>query len=485
MLQRILYRSRRVVPVAVEGSALAALMKQIVEGAAAAGDAVCVSGLGFARQCPMTTLDGDELLVNVRKPASGHYYRIGLPASLARAHGLAYDDGAARDLMVDLDARLATCDASAPPVLRSGVDQLAERLESRLAGRPRHFVKVDPLSFDFASTSVAEPDEAEGVFSRLPVDSSGARSSRRIVIDGDVNAVLWDTITYDVRIPVSFRYDRSRVGAATSYDRDEFSVGLRVDRKRFPVRWAQMFGGVFFDGRIFNRVDPVDSARSLGALPDPQLPGRVLSGVTTPGPTVGFTTAPQRNLAVAYGLDVPTWSLGALTVSGLQVSQFHGRASNVPIAVQLGDERIELLDFLQGDASDTLSAAYQRNPAALSVATPFGYVTAARRQSRVQVDATTRTALHWPGFQSVELSTEHRYRWYRQDTTAVGLFTERSANTKVALALGVGKRWSIGPYAEWTAVTVGVKDRRALSFRVLSGGVQLQLPLFWNGRVVE
>ena len=485
MLQRILYRSRRVVPVVVEGSTLAGLLKEIVGRAAAADDAVCVSGLGSAQRCPLTALETDDLLVNVRKPVDGHYYRIGVPASLARAHGLTYDDHAARDVMVDVDARLAACDASARPLTRHGSDRLAERLESRLAARPQHFVTVDPLTIETASTSVGEPDGARGVFSRLPVDGSGARSSRRIAIDGDINAVLRDTIGYDLRIPVSFHYDRSRVGSATSYDHDEFSVGVRVDRKRFPVRWAQTFGGVFFDGRLFNRVDPVDSVRSLGPIPDPQVPGLTLTDATMPGPTVGFTTAPPRNLAVACGLEVPSRSFGTFTVTGLQLSHAYGRASNVPIAVRLGHERVELLDFLRGDASETLSARVQQQPSGLSDQTPFGYITAARRQSRLQVDATTRTTLHWRGFQSVELSTEHRYRWYRQDERQVALFTERSANTRVTLALGVGKRWSVGPYAEWTAVSVAVKDRRDLRFRVLSGGVQLRLPLFWNGRTLE
>jgi hypothetical protein len=485
ILQRVLYRSKRIVRVAVEGSELGGLLKKIVAAGAAADDGVCVSGLGLANSCPLKTLDTEELLVNVRKPEEGHYYRIVMPVSLAREGDLTFSESATRDLLVDLDARLAACGTSPRHALRAGEDPVAERLESSLAARWQHYVKLDPLTFDYASTSVTEPDGHTGVFSRLPVDGSGERPSRRIAVASDVNAVLWDTSRFAVRVPAQLRYNQMRIDQETSYDQDEFSIGFRVDRKRFPTRWARLFAGVFLDGRLFDRVDSVDSVRTLGSIPDPLFPGVTLDNATTPGPTLAFTTAPQRNLAAAYGLEVDEKTFGLVTVTGLQFSRYHGRVYNVPVAVRLGERTIDLDEFLKGTASDTLSAHYQQNLDGITEHTPFGYATATRGQSKIQIDAKTRTKLPVSIPRALVFSTEHRYRWYRHDEREVGLFTGRSGNTKLSFDIGVGKRWSVGPYAERTDVSVTIRGRDDLHFSVFSWGAQVKVPLFWNGRSIE
>jgi hypothetical protein len=412
MLQRVLFRSNRVVRVAIEGSVLSGLLAKIVADAAAVDDAMCVSGLGVVNSCPLQRLDTGDLLVNVRRPEEGHYYRVVMPASIARAEGLAFNEASTRDLLVDLDGRLANCSTTSTASLRPGDEPLAERLESRLAGRVQHYVKFDPLTFDFSSTRVNEPAGSEGVLSKLPVDSSGARPSRMIAFHGEADAVLLDTGRNTLSVPAELRYRQRRVGQEVSYDEDEFSIGLRFDRHRFPARWARVFAGVYWDGRLFDRDDDEDSDG-----------------------TVVFAAAPVRNLAAAYGLEVPEQSFGSLTVTGLQFSHYH---------------------FTDGPM-----------------------------QSRIQIDARTRTRLSLPVVRSAVLSTEHRYRWYRHDDEEAGLFTERSGDTKVSLDVGIGKRWTVGPYVEHTGVLVGANGGPKQYFTVFNWGLQVKVPLFWNGRSIE
>jgi hypothetical protein len=181
---------------------------------------------------------------------------------------------------------------------------------------------------------------------------------------------------------------------------------------------------------------------------------------------------------------VPEQTFGAFTVSGLQLSRYHGRVYNVPVSVRLGSEAIDLGEFLQAPASDTVSARYEQDPGAISTETPFGYATATRGQSRIQVDAKTRTKLPVAVFKTLTFSTEHRYRWYRHDAADTGLFTERHLRTQLALELGIGKRWSIGPSVERTDVAVGA-GRTDLRLSIVRWSAQVRVPLFWNGRSIE
>ncbi len=428
MLQRILYRSQGVVRVAIEGSELAERLAAIVGTTTAAKDPVCISGLGLAGVCPLTSIDVEELLVNVRRPEDGNYYRVALPVTLAREAALSYDESAPRDLLVDLDARLSACKPLTPSTLLPASDPLAERLEHQLARRAQHYVKIDPLTIDLAATSVREANSRDGLFSQLPIDGAGEQASRRIAIDGEIDAVLWDTAAYAVRTPAELRYDRTTVDQETSYDRDEFSIGFRVDRKRLPARWARLYAGVFFDGRLFDRQQSVDAPEGVSSI----------------------TIAPQRNVGVGYGLEVPQARFGRLTIDSLQVTHFIGQAYNIPIALRAGSQR---------------------------------YETATRRQSRVQIDARTDTTL--PLASSPTLSTEHRYRWYQHDASKAGLFTTRSFYTKVSLDVGVAKRWTVGPYVEHNAVVAAMNGVADQHFSATSWGAQVKVPIFWNGRSIQ
>lgn len=427
MLQRILYRSQGVVRVTIEGSQLADTIATLVASSAAAKDPVCVSGAGVVNSCPLSAIDTDDFLVDVRKPEDGNYYRVILPATLAREAGMTFNESAARDLLADLDARLSACESTAGRSLLPSDDPFAERLENQLARRPQHYLKIDPLTIDLSSTSVHEPDGSEGMFSRLPIEGFGEQPSRRVVIDGDVDAVLWDTASYAVRVPAQLRYDRTTVDQETSYDRDEFSVGFRIDRKRLPARWARVYAGVFFDGRLFDRRDTVDGFA---------------------GP-ITFTIRPQRNFGLGYGLEVPKARFGRITVNGLQLTHFMGHVYNVPIGVRAGSQT---------------------------------YDTATHVQSRVQVDAETETALP---LAATTLSTEHRYRWYHHDSDAVGLFTERSFYTKLALDIAIKKRCTVGPYIERHDVDAAMTGNGDQHFSATSWGLQVKVPVFWNGRSIE
>jgi hypothetical protein len=477
ILERLLFRAEPVVKISLPQTTLAAKLSAIVSQAAEAGKTVCTSGLNSAATCPLSKLDVKDLLVNIRRPRPGHFYSIALPASIARTHELEFDDEGLRDLLVPLDKRLSDSQCANDPQRKTESGDattrpVAVRLEEELSGRIQRYLRLDPLSFEYSMTGVHEPDGQTGLLGKLPNDSSNAKNNREIIVEADVDFGLLDTRRYAIRVPAIVKLDRKDLEDQTSFDKNDFRVGVRGDVKKPLRRLATVFAGFFVEGDIADTKSKVKATRELPAFTDPTRPELQLTGVSVSGPSLTFRTRRSLFRFWSVGVELPKYERGKTTISEARVSLDYGESSNVPDKVLVGDQAFQFERYVREGSVGVLKAAYGADQLGITADTPFGFDYRKLTQGRLELDAKTETK-----FGDSKLGSSNRFRYYRHKGTDPVLATEWSWLGKVTFEWPIWKRWSVAPYVEVNLVRVAsIKEK----FRVVRAGVALKLTSFWK-----
>jgi len=473
ILERLLFRSESIVKVAIKEDVLAKTLAALVDKASQ-NDALCVSGLGLAATCPLTKLDIDDLLVNTRRPQPGHFYSVALPAALARKHNLTFENAAQRQILAPLDARLSgACRPGTPatPASTAATVPLAARLEDELAAPVQHYVKLDPLAFEYALTNVKEPKGAEGLFSKLPTDKSSAKDNRQLVVDAVAEIGFVDTRRFVIKMPATVSLNRKDLEDATSFDSNRFSIGLLAGYKRVFNRRVTAFGGGAVDGEISETNDTVQALRELPDFPDPARDGETLSNVTVQGPKL---TLHRKRGFFTYGtagLELPKYERLNTTITNATFSFDWGRATNVPVGVHVGAAKLPFEDFIMSGAAGVLKTAYTAGFREITADTPFGFEYGSVNQFRFELDGKSETK-----YDNATLTTSTRARVYGQLGDDPPLAAQWSVLETVAIEWTVWKRWAVAPYVE--VHVVGVDETG--TFSVTKLGVKLKLASFWK-----
>jgi hypothetical protein len=469
ILGRVLFRAERVVRVAVAGSALAKTLASLNELAGESGLTLCAAGLDLL-DCDLAKLDAKSLFVSARRPQPLHYYGIVLPASLASAAKLEFDDEETREILPAVNRRLSeTCPDEAAECRHK---TLRAKLEELRASRIQRYLRLDPLSFEFARTGVHEPPTAQKIFGKLPVDGSSAKDNRTIAIDADGDWGILDSRRFALRVPGKVQFTRQDLDDATSFDKDEYSIGFRGDYKRKMKGLVRLFVGGFMEGRL-GTVKSKATATRLISVDDPAHPGTVLEDLKVEGPKIGFRTERRSFVFGAVGAELPSkeWEWG--TLSNVKVSFDYGRATNVPRSVRIAETEFSIDDFIRRGMDELLSEVYQADVDGVTDATPLVFRYGRPHVFRTQVDA--KYEHEWDS--KAKLTGEVRARFYRQFSDEPLLATRYSVASKVSFQWPIARRWTFGPYVEHTIVDV---KQVSGAFWVTKAGAQLKLTSFFK-----
>lgn len=478
ILQRLLYRVERFVRVTVPSADVAKTLQSIVKEASESG-ALCVSGLGNVTTCPATEVAVDNLLLNIRRLDEGHYYSIALPVSYAAAAGFDVKTLETFDVLNSLDQRLRVTtvgDCMTTRVVpraasRTPLDSAAAELELRRSGKIQHYVRLEPFTIEYASTDLQEPKTQQGLFAKLPQDSSSLRDARQLTVDAALDVGLIDTRRFAIRLPMRVRFDKRQLDDQVSYDRDEATFALRGDYKKMWNRQARLFAAFAVDTQFARPAIPVSITRSLGSIPDPAISGAVIENATAPGPKLSFTTERRTYLYSSIGFSRPAFQRWKLKLTNTQFRLDGGWAYHVPLAAKIDGQLVDLDTFIKDGAGKVAADYYASHLTSVTAATPFTYDYGVRRQMRFQADSTA--GLAWG---AVTFGSDLRFRYYKQFGGESDLATRTSFYVKPNVEVKVRHRMSLVTYLEYTQVRITSPS----TFGVRRIGVQAKLTSFFK-----
>ena len=444
ILERAVYRSERFTRVIVKGRDLVATVNDIIDDGS-----FCLAGFGN-KSCGTKELDAEHLQVNERVVRDWQYYGVAVPVGVALEHGLTPAPERSFDLIDALDERLSSkCVGGAGPTVVS----LSERLQTRIARRLQHYIRLEPLSVEYSRVSLEEPPGRTGIFRQLPVDANSSNESRKWTLGVNADFAFVDSRRFAGRTVGELKFDSTRVGDQRSVADDEFLLGLRGDWKRLPgLQHGRVFAGFFLDGQTGVKSAALTATRAVSNVVDPADPTRTIAEVTQKGPTLSFDVPPARYRYGAVGVEADVWSIGWLTVADLRVAGHVGRAHNVPVAVRLGSSTFGIGDYRQKGAQKLLDEAFAIGPDSLSASTVYRYEVERRPQRRFQIDARTEAKLGW-WTDGLKVGTSTRLRFYDIEEQP-DLSPNWSLRLIVDLKVPLMRRWAVSPYVEWQTVDV-------------------------------
>ena len=491
ILERVLYRADAYVRTVIPGKELVTKVNAILDEAKQQGEAFCLAGFGQTG-CDITKLDADHLLVNGRHIDETHYYSVAVSRGIADRHSLAYDEDKVRDIVDDLDARLRRGTPAVPtagctsdllniqvvaktpaPEPESETPTLGETLESERDG-PQAYLKLDPIKIDYALSNTTLPDGANETLLGQAIEGAKPNDYQRWQVDTKGDLAVFDTRHWAVRFTGELEYQQQEVGDEQSIDKDEFTLGGRLDHKiRLGKTTARLFGGWFLEGGIAGRDAKAATSRLLEQIREGD---RVVQETVFNGPELAYRTEPRRFRYFTTGGELAGWSRWSQwTITQLSVQyDFNGTSENELVAILLNGVPLSMEGFLKDGAAKLLRKHFtdaSLNPSAADVLTldyqPVG-------QSRMQVHFNTEHPLAKIAKKDLKLTNEFRFRRYRQDRE-LPFALEWSIRESLALNAPVWSRLSAVFKVEFDTVEVNALSRNFEVFRFTAG---FELPLF-------
>ena len=437
ILEKLVYQLEHIATVRVEGSKLASALETIVKTEAAAGASVIGAGWGSSAQ--LRTLDTKHLLINGRSIVPTHLYMVAMPQSLAEAHKLDLEGKGLASLLDAADLRLRDEKAA---LLDS--TQLGTELETRFSRRPKAYFNLAPATAKFNRTSLRDPDKA---LANVPLEGRAAKGQESYELAGMADLGI-DFRTFAVRATTEATYSRTEVNKISSNPKDEWTAGIRADRRVSKAKLNRVFVGWFRQSWF---RDHVQAAITPTATGEPT----TLLGQTFEKPNVSGKPVTPRVVKPTYRF----WRVGAeldslvattwVSVKGVSLAFDRGRAASDRDALEIGGVSYPIGDFYQ-DPSGFLGARFAANPELFAAAQDLQFHYAEpRTQNRVQGDGTVEVTPPWKKFNGLKLTTTLRYRYYAQEATRPTFTANSSYLVKATLDWPILNRMKFGPFVEY------------------------------------
>ncbi len=257
LLERLLYKSPRMVRASVSGADLPDVLLKIVKSD---DESSCVLGSGGGCNPPIQKAHPSEITVNGRRISPRLIYSIGMPAALAEKLELGHDDPEhGNDLIEMTDQHLSSNRwYAAHPSDAESFDREQRRWNNRLDG----YWAMSSLDLGLAKVMPKESGaDGADVRSNLPVPFAGTKESRALTVAIDSDLAVVDLPRWAVRFPMTLDYKRKDQGGSVSYNTDEFSIGGQVDRKLAILGDTRVFVGLFADGAVRPREESLKASR--------------------------------------------------------------------------------------------------------------------------------------------------------------------------------------------------------------------------------
>jgi hypothetical protein len=485
VLERIFFRSPRIVRAYVPGDELVATLKKILE-LPTSGDGYCVAGLSLS--CP-AAIDGDhpeKLRVNGRPVESRLFYSIALPDGLAESLSLKHSDTRPLvDAKTKAAERLGAFSRWDLPAERDG-DTVGTRLERKGNRRPQMYWALAPAEFGLTRLTLHDPEKEADLRKNLPIETSGAKPSRTVSVSLGSDVAALDMPWFALRVPARVDFLRRKdlpPGLPTSiaYDKDEFSAGVRADLKvplarglRFYVGELRLYVGRFRDGALKTHAAKYQAVAVLDEA----------AGISqTALFATEYSVKPLQFRHWRVGgeaLDVQKVPLSAgltLSLKKFGVDFSRGTATNVVTDVSIGGVPLQSLDLvLSKGIQAVLNDYYTSHRETFSAATTLEPVQGPSRQTRWQFDADVELGRKVRGSDAA-LGLTARYRAY---PTRVQSDFALASTLKVTLklTLPVASRVSLAPVYEYDYAYVGRESERRFATHRFE--IRASVPILWK-----
>jgi len=413
LLERLLFRAGTIVTVRVPAADVYRKLTAIYDAGRNSATTYCISGFGVTGCSGRAP--GDTALLNQRRVDENRYYTVAMPESVALENRLTRFGDREEDLVDVMNKVFApaagsapdSCAAPAPAVAgarrpageapasaaaraAARPQSLAQALEHARASENSPYLYIKPAEFSFSGTQITEPPGGEGLFNKLPVPSNGARPSRRSNLLLGIDVGFVDTRAWALRALGKIGYGNATVNGQSSIDPNAWLAAFRMDRK-WSAR-GRFFAGLYWESQFSDQVTNVTPTSK---------------GVT--GPTLPLITQRRdyRYLNAGFELQRPQFARW-LSLDPLIISAQIGNSINEHVDIAINGERQGLAALQKSGVTGVLNAYFATHPN-LSADASYAFVDQRLLRSRVQVDATPKFKIPFPG-KTLDLSLATSYR---------------------------------------------------------------------------
>jgi hypothetical protein len=518
--KRALLHAEPLVKTSVEGSALVALLKKMLDVAKGSGYEVCTSGI--AAKCPTTAIDADHVRLNGREIVPAHFYAIVLPQSLAQQLEIKRHLSEPIEfttLLASADARLvltsptpltegcvspnphdphclviphATRDKGAG---RKGVqmDQRAQAapheepppdlpgaLENRMNRSSRFYASLQPMNVSARRVLVKQP--ATDSFGSIPVEGRDVEDERDLSF-GTSADLGWDRPRFVLHALGDGHYATRQLASGITYPSDEWTAGARFDYKVNQKQMHHIFAGLFRQSWFRDhREKAITPKRTLTDVTDSN--GDVFSTVVQSLDKVTPTARAPLYTFARVGLELePIGKDTPVQFRAFSANIDYGRIKRDRQGVIIAGVESTLEDLLAKGVGGLIDQAVTSD---LSLSHPtVEYKYGQRTQSRAVFTGSMAVKLgRWGGDDVGLFTLDGEYRQYLGNGNAPKLTTRHSIELKAKIVRPLFGRVSIGPAFNWYRVDAGA-DR---PFIVSDVSVEVLIPVFSSlgiGRVAR
>lgn len=517
VLQRVLFRSERVVKVSVEGKDLGKVLSSIVKKSAEEEDGVCILGLGNVG-CPVDTFADEYFEVNGQGVEANHFYTVILTEELARKHDLSVRQKLA-PLRLLVQEHLRTVPRNVTPgCVNSSVSSTSQTLEDRtfwgggveesssegsgpdllahpsplpapamatpappppraFPNRGNFYFSMDALEIAWSHQTVGQPaGSGPGLFARIPIAGEKAEDQLSLGYKAEPETG-WMHRHWIARGLGRIEYNKTRTGETVSASPDELRLGVQflwraLERDSGRLR---VVGGYFWETRLRRTEEKFTPTRTIQSIPDPLNPQLTLVTTQT-APDVSLTTAKPLYRFQSYGLEgSATIQKAGFTLKKVALTYDVGINQNTPVSVSVAGTQRTIDEFLMLGAGGLVNDQFQSTPAAFDSATTYSFAYADRKRRRIASDLDLEQAvLKVPrSKEPAKLGFHQEIRGYfgAQESLAPKLTYKLEAT----LMIPVYRRIQVVPFVNYRSVRVRRFDE---PFTVLQSGIRLKLPLF-------
>jgi hypothetical protein len=466
-LERVIYRSFRIVRATVSGADLVATIDRALKSEIHEGS--CVVGLTDACEKSVDIRQADRTAVNGRAVDRRLFYTIAMPEGLAETLALSRSQGRLHttDAVSALNQRLEGAGGKGWFVAgKEGT--LAERIARRARNTDQYDVAASSVEFGYTRLHLDTPAGQGGTLDALDVDFRSVSPARTLTskVDFDFAAIdlPWMALRAVTTADFNRRTDIKATGNQITYPSNDLMVGGRFDFKvRARKREIRPYLGYFVERELEGPREYLSAQISLSESTDP------FRRTQTHKLPILFTQRPLRFGYGAAGIDFlnPTkfftdkWISVDVTRAGFQLAT--GRLHHVPVGASIGGEEIRFgTERGSGDEATKLEDAqailndyYERNVTRFTIAS-FSAVDQERAQRRLQGELHLEP--HPTGSKPWKLGVELRYRRYYYPN--IGGRSEDDLlrfywRTRLKLTMQVSSRLEFVPMLEYHYAGVG------------------------------
>jgi hypothetical protein len=417
MLERLVYRSFRMVRTAVSGAELVATLDNALKSANHRD--ACVVGIGSRCATAIDTKKPDRVLINGRLIDSRKYYAVAMPEGLAQELKLQKSSWPLRsvDAVSAIHQRLVGDGGKGWYIDEPSGADVSARIQATAKDEMQFHAIASSLEFGYANLALDEATNQAGSIKRTEIDFRGISPSKTMLWKANLDFALLDAAQWAVRAVGEVDYKR-RTDVKTdqrSLEANQWLAGARFDWK-VPAwnRELRAYGGYFREGEVDGPTDYL-TARILVDLGGGSQRLRDAPFVTP------FDRRPLMFQYAAVGVDLlNAWKGGGTTQVPIDISKIAfqfatGQRYNVPVGMRINGIEQDREVFRTSGAQALLNAYFRDNEATFSTDVVLEAIDEQRDRNRFQVEFNLEPRFK-VGEQNWRVGFESRVRWFPKVT---------------------------------------------------------------------